>query len=322
MVQRMFDEKIKNTFDKLSPSSDQKRRMLGLILSSKQKEKIHMMRYIGVLSSCAAVLLIAVSIYSANHFLEFINQNAKETTVIDNTVVQQKKAIGNEESVTVKKDTEKQSEIVQNPVFSEEIAPDNHEDTSETASYDSYNSTLVTKGCALTSDTPVAAYDNTQNEACFNDELSRDFVFLYNDLSLFHEEKPEAFSLKEDADDDVTVLSDETEYNFFDSIVLPDDFYEEKSENPDIGPKKSNIFNYVGKDGRSVEIIISDYSQDYNSYITNPDIIKTEIYDSSIVLFSDDGMFVCCLLKDNYQYKVITDKLTETEFENLITSII
>lgn len=318
----MFDEKIKNTFDKLSPSSDQKRRMLGLILSSKQKEKIHMMRYIGLLSSCAAVLLIAVSIYSANHFLEFKNQNTEETTIIDNTVVQQKKAIENEESVTVKKDTEKQSEMVKNPVFSEEIAPNNHEDTSETASYEGYNSTLVTKDCTLTSDTPVAAYDNTQNEACFNDELSRDFVFLYNDLSLFHEEKSETFSLKEDADDDVNVLSDEREYNFFDSIVLPDDFYEEKSENPDIGPKKSNIFNYVGKDGRSVEIIISDYSQDYNSYITNPDIIKTEIYDSSIVLFSDDDVFVCCLLKDNYQYKVITDKLTETEFENLITSII
>lgn len=337
----MFDDNLKSAFDKISPTIEQKRKMSKVILASKKKEKIHMMRYVGVLSSCAAVLLIAVSIYSINSFLKFKEQTAEEMTLIDNTVANDTEIVKKDELVTDKNKPEKQPEKSQqqdsyNTQKTRKIISDKNYAAEE--KHDKIQSSTFDN--VIHSDISVVSEEYNEKDSSVEFDSKSDSVFLYNDFSLFQEPVAKAaakteqavsgggaaFGKKETSVKTDDIISDNLvnakETQFVESIKLPDDLSEENGNIGDTNLDNNRVYTYNGDEGRSFTITVSEDSQDYDKFASNDDINKTVISDSTVIVFSDEGVYGGYFTKDGYQYKVFSNQLSESEFEDAITSIV
>ena len=91
----MTDKNLITSFDKIKPTEKQKVRMLNAILSSEKKERIHPMKYVGVLSACAAVFVIAVVLYLYNSAGIGAYEKTPDNTVISNRKIDSDNDINN-----------------------------------------------------------------------------------------------------------------------------------------------------------------------------------------------------------------------------------
>ncbi len=315
----MIDNKLRSVFDSVSPTKEQKDRMFSKILSSTQKEKIHMTKFTGMLSICAAALLVVTSVYVYNTvFLPKTDDIVTETKVIQNTIDEKTGASDNNTDNVAINDSIDKSKI---------RSTDNDVDISvETYGTSDYTSDVSEESISQT---------EMLNDS-FNQKL------LFNDFSLFSVGSKNTVMMKEynterasgggssaaaSPKKEKTYQNIQDEYfssigyNFTDYIALPDDFTQTDTENTDLSSLKDCVFTYNGNNGRSLTVTISPDRKTFDEHLNNDDILKNIISDNDVVLFSDDNVYGGYFVKGNYVYKLFANLISEAEFIDIISSI-
>lgn len=335
----MFDDKIKNAFDRISPTQSQKSKMSKVILSSDYNKKIHMIKYAKVLYPCAAMLLIALSIYAFNTIFPVEkNPYDNKSVVISNTIS------GNSKQ---DKDTDKSRTKDSANIDSEKSKEDSNDkiNSYNKSTSDTNEVTFKTKETqegVTNEQEPMIINDTINDTPAFDYYNSSDSVLLFNDYSMAGDNlnnSAEAQSKKmsgsgggaaafggntqKGSSDDSAEESDMVnKISFVENIDLPADFDKSNADTDKLSSDIKTIYRYSGANGRSVTVTVSSDTELYTNYLKDDHITKTVLLDSSVILFSGDGLYAGYFVKDGYLYEISSGSITEAEFEKIILSII
>jgi len=310
----MTDKNLITSFDKIKPTEKQKARMLNAILSSEKKERIHPMKYVGVFSACAAVFAIAVVLYLYNSAGIGTYEKTPDNTVISNRKIDSDNDINNYKN----------------------------EDSTSGVYEKNINSDAYSKRRIFTEDAEnenLSTEKNAKTENSLTD--SSDDVFLYNDFSSFVgfnegiQTANAAYARGYDGAEEENLTAEKNSYEnkrkeFFDIvgmdftgfIKLPEDIKEEVDENQDFSLDKNVKFVFWGDEGRSLTVTLSSDTSLYDECINDDSLNKTDLSGNKLVLFSDDGIYGGYLVKNGVLYNLVSNHITVSEFENIVTSLI
>lgn len=316
----MTENNLNNSFDSIKPSRSQKERMLKTILLSGKSKKIHTIRYVGMISACAAIFMIAVVFYTYNAVVsDYTEDTSGYKMVSDNTKKDDNKEIDKPGVKSVAERTENTGNT-DNDYYSK---------TEKTISYDSHSDSANLKNNRA--DSNVNGTYSDDRTAVMNTD-----AFLYNDFSLFQSEsdgisvaneavEPSSvwrMGTQEKNHDDEKEFSGNKDYSFTEYIKLPEDLKanDNYAEEDSIG--KDVTLSYFGNDGRSLSVVQYRNSDLFDLYLDDTSIDKTVLYDNTIILYRDEGIYGGYFVKEGKMYKIVANLLSQSEFENVVISLL
>lgn len=297
-----MNNNIKNAFDSIGPSDEQKKRMLDNILASKKTEKVHSFRFVPYLAGAMAVLMIGVGIYTYGNVLNRAGISNSSNSGVDNVVSNIHKP-NDMDTTPIKPDT----------VYSENDKTEQSNTKNERANLPS--SEKMNAGSKnLTSDT----HD----------------LFLVNDYSLLsvNAVTPKAAAMFDEYESDSVEMTKEQyfEYlgeDFSEIIYVPDGMQLTTDETKIFAKDNDTIENdewyfvYTSDDDRSLSVITSKILGKTEEILSDSDSLDSKFNNLNVKIYGNEEQYTVYFIKNNISYTVSAYGISEPEMKNIISSI-